>query len=178
MKKSKFVSAIFALVATLVFAGYVPCRAEEFSDNPDLYGTWVLESMQYEGEKLVQCRSNGYTQIKYYGKDGEYACVEIRSVRMGSGKKLLIHSSPHESGEKAFSLKGNMYSEMGRAPLKDAIVFVDKNTIKGKWKNRHDVWKRIELPKVLLDHILATCRITRDSHSKEIQDLMQKYLMK
>lgn len=178
MKKSKFVSAIFALVATLVFAGYVPCRAEEFSDNPDLYGTWVLESMQYEGEKLIQCRTNGYTQIKYYGRDGEYACVEIRAARVGGAEKFFIHSSPHESGDKAFSLKGNMYSEMGRAPIKDAIIFVDKNTIKGTWKNRHDVWKRIELPKALLDNILNVCRATRDSYSKEIQDMMKQYLMK
>lgn len=177
MKKSKFVSAVFALVAALVFAGYVPCSAEEFSDNPDLYGTWVMESKQYQGEKVVQCRSNGYTQVKYYGRDGEYACVEIRAVRIGD-KESSIQIFPHEYGEKAFSLKGNMYSEMGRAPLKDAIVFVDKNTIKGVWMTRHDVWKRVELPKPLLDHILATCRNKRDLYSKEIQDLMQKYLMK
>lgn len=178
MKKFTFKSALTALIAALTFIGSAPCSAEEFSDNPNLYGTWVLESMQYEGEKLIQCRSNGYTQIKYYGKDGEYACVEIRRARVGSSEKFFIHSSPHESGYKAFSLKGNMYSEMGRAPIKDAIIFADKNTIKGKWKNRHDVWKRIELPKALLDNILAVCRATRDSQSKEIQDMMKLHLMK
>lgn len=177
MKKFTFKSVLTALIAALSFIGSAPCSAEEFSDNPDLYGTWVLESKQYQGEKAVQCRSNGYTQVKYYGRDGEYACVEICSVRIGNNESS-IQIFPHEYGEKAFSLKGNMYSEMGRAPIKDAIVFSDKNTIKGVWMTRHDVWKRIELPKPLLDHILATCRITRDSHSKEIQGLMKKYLMK
>ena len=177
MKKFTFRSAFIALVAALSFIGSAPCSAEEFSDNPDLYGTWVLESKQYQGEKAVQCRSNGYTQVKYYGRDGEYACVEICSVRIGKNESS-IQIFPHEYGEKAFSLKGNMYSEMGRAPIKDAIIFADENTIKGKWKNRHDVWKRIELPKALLDNILAVCRATRDSHSKEIQGLMKKYLMK
>ena len=37
---------------------------------------------------------------------------------------------------------------------------------------------RLLLPKALLDNILAVCRATRDSQSKEIQDMMKLHLMK
>ena len=176
MKKFTFKSALTALLAALAFAVSAPCSAEEFCDNPDLYGTWVLESMQYEGEKLIQCRSNGYTQIKYYGRDGEYACVQFFTINSDDGsKKITI--APHEWGKPAFWYRNGQYSEMGREPIKDGITWVDKNTTKGVWMNRHDVWKRIELPKPLLDYILNYCRTTK-SDSKEIQSMMKQYLMK
>lgn len=166
----------FALLAMLMFAmGTGTVHAEEYSDNPNLYGTWLLKSMQYEGEDKIECGKNGYTQIKYYGKDGEYACVEFRTI---NGKGIFIHSSPHEYGKPGFKLKDGMYSEMGRKPIKDAIVWVDESTTKGTWRNRHDIWKKVELPQALLDHILATCRVTKQAQSKEIQDMIKKHIMK
>ena len=35
-------------------------------DDKELVGVWLMESMQWEGEKKIVCgKANGYTQFKY-----------------------------------------------------------------------------------------------------------------
>ena len=96
-------------------------------------------------------KETNYVQFKYYGADGEYACVEI-----GRNKKGQFVILPHEYGK--YSYKNGAYSEMGR-PATDPknFVIVDKNTIHGRWLTRNDVWKKANMPKKLVDYILNYC---------------------
>ena len=53
-------------------------------DDKELIGVWLMESMQWEGEKKTMCgKATGYTQFKYYGADGEYACAELALSKDG-----------------------------------------------------------------------------------------------
>ena len=113
---------------------------------------WNEGSMQWEGEKKTVCgKETGYTQFKYYGADGEYACAELALTR--DGKVVVM---PHEYG--TYTFKDGWYSEMGREAIKDAIVWVDKNTMKGTWKKRHDIWKKTDLPDETVKYILERCK--------------------
>ena len=111
-----------------------------------------MESMQWEGEKKTLCgKDPGYTQFKFYGADGEYACAELALTKEG---KVVV--MPHEYG--TYTFKDGWYSEMGRKATKDAIVWVDKTTTKGTWMKRHDVGKKVTLPDKVVNHIVACCR--------------------
>lgn len=178
MKTTK--NLILALVAAIMTLSPT-IRAAEPSDNPNIYGTWVLESMQYEGEKLIECRKNGYTQIKYYGKDGEYACLEFNTVNtQNSIARIVVR--PHEYGKpgEGYWYRDGQYCEMGREPVpaNPAHVIVDKNTVHGQWMNRHDVWKRIELPKKLLDDLLTFAKGSQAVKGPADQEAMHNLLMK
>jgi hypothetical protein len=165
-----FAAAIFVGLAT-----GSPVKAEEFSDDPRLYGTWIMESMQYDGESIRPRNKSGYTQIKHYGKDGTYVCVEFARKTSDKGE-TYVEVYPHEYGKPGYKLKNRMYIEMGRAPLKDAIVFLDKDTQRGRWGTRTDIWKRITLPKALLDHIITSARIHQERWSGTMQESMKKKL--
>ena len=117
-------------------------------DDKELVGVWLMESMQWEGEKKTVCgKQTGYTQFKYYGADGEYACAEIAMTK--DGKCVVM---PHEYG--TYTFKDGWYSEMGREAIKDAIVWVDKTTTKGTWQKRHDIWKKqLNMPEKLRKYI-------------------------
>lgn len=94
-------------------------------DDKELVGVWIMESMQWKGEKKIVCgKEMGYTQFKYYGPDGEYACAIITMDKNG---KCAV--SPHEYG--TYTFKDGWYSEMGREKIKDGMVLLDKNTVKG-----------------------------------------------
>ncbi len=138
--------------------------------DSDLHGIWIMESMQFDGEKKVMCgRATGYTQFKYYGADGEYACAEIVRQKDGTIKVL-----PHEYG--TYTFKDGWYSEMGREKIKDAITWVDKQTTKGRWKNRSDIWKKVDMPKPAVKYILDCCK-TRSvpaDISRQISEIMFK----
>lgn len=159
----------------LIVANVHSVHAEEFSDDPRLYGTWIMESMQYDGESLRPRNKSGYTQIKHYGKDGTYVCVEFYKKTSDKGE-VFVEVYPFEYGKPGYKLKNNMYIEMGRTPLKDAIVFLDKDTQRGRWGTRTDIWKRITLPKALLDHIITSARIHQEVWSGAMQDSMKKNL--
>ena len=121
-------------------------------DDKEIIGVWYMESMQFDGEKKIVCgKATGYTQFKFYGADGEYACAELALSK--DGKVVVM---PHEYG--TYSLKNGMYSEMGRPAIKDAIVWVNKTTTKGTWKNRHDIWKKIALPDKAVKYIVDCCK--------------------
>jgi len=164
MKQALLVVAV-ALMSVLHVNGQTPKVSEK-----EIVGVWVMESMQYEGEKKIVCgKANNYTQFKYYGADGEYACAQI--VLSNEGKVVVM---PHEYG--TYSLKDGWYSEMGRKAIKDAIVFVDKDTYKGTWMNRHDIWKKRSLPAKMVQHILACCK-SKETPA-DVQQMIKQQLFK
>jgi hypothetical protein len=145
MKKAMLVVAV-ALMSALQVSAQVKVADKE------LVGTWIMESMQWEGEKKTVCgKESGYTQFKFYGANGEYACAEIALTK--DGKVVVM---PHEYG--TYTFKDGWYSEMGREKIKDAIVWIDKTTTKGTWMKRHDIWKNVVLPEKVTKYILACCK--------------------
>ena len=66
---------------------------------------------------------------------------------------------------------------MGRK-AEQSVELVDKTTYKGRWKNRHDVWKKVTMPKQLVDYIVETCKVHQEAHSSEIQSLLKQYVLK
>lgn len=147
MKRSMLVMA-----AVLMSVLQMNAQTTKIADK-ELIGTWVMESMQFEGEKKVVCgKTSGYSQFKYYGADGEYACAEI--ALMKDGKVVVM---PHEYG--TYTFKNGVYSEMGRPALKaDEMQLIDNTTFKGRWKNRHDIWKKVTLPEKVTRHIIDCCK--------------------
>lgn len=141
------------LVMAVAFMSAVQVSAQNVKiDDKELAGVWILESMQWEGEKKTMCgKETGYTQFKFYGTDGEYACAELALTK--DGKVVVM---PHEYGK--YTFKDGWYSEMGREKIKDAIVWIDKTTTKGTWKTRHDIWKKKNLPKNVVKYILDCCK--------------------
>lgn len=155
------------LIAVMAVACIGSITAQSTYKN--LIGVWLMESMQWDGEKKTICgKETNYVQFKYYGADGEYACVEI--VRNKKGQFVIL---PNEYGK--YSYKNGAYSEMGRPAVdpKDFVI-VDKNTIHGRWLTRNDVWKKANMPKKLVDYILNYCKIVKQGPSAEIQNLIQK----
>jgi len=135
-------------------------------EDKEIIGTWIMESMQYEGEKKTVCgKETGYTQFKYYGDDGEYACAQI--VLTKDGKVVVM---PHEYGK--YTFKDGWYSEMGREAIKDAVILTDKNTYKGTWMNRHDIWKKKNLPDKVVKYILTCCK-TKETPA-DVQQLIKQ----
>ncbi len=164
MKKVMLVMAVALMSALQVNAQTTKV------DDKEIIGTWIMESMQFEGEKKVVCgKETGYTQFKYYGADGEYACAQL--VLNKDGKVVVM---PHEYG--TYSLKNGMYSEMGRPAIKDAIEWVDKTTTKGMWNNRHDIWKKKSLPDKVVKYIVECCK-TKETPT-EIQQMIKQNLFK
>lgn len=142
---------IFAMAAMLICTLQMNAQTQKVDDK-EIVGTWIMESMQWEGEKKTVCgKATGYSQFKYYGADGEYACAEI--VLSKDGKIVVL---PHEYG--TYTFKNGLYSEMGREPLKDAIILTDKTTYKGTWNNRHDIWKKVTLPEKVTRYIIDCCK--------------------
>ena len=135
-----------------------------------LLGVWVMESMQFDGEEKILCGSKEtpYTQFKFYGADGEYACAEI--VRQENGEFVVI---PHEYG--TYIYKNGDYSEMGRPAIPNGITWVDDNTSKGRWMNRNDVWKKkTNLSKETVDYIVTLCKMARQKPSAEVQKSIEQ----
>ena len=160
MKRVMFVMAV-VLMSTL----QVNAQTTKVADK-ELIGAWVMESMQFEGEKKIMCgKESGYSQFKYYGPDGEYACAEI--VLNKDGKVVVL---PHEYG--TYTFKNGVYTEMGRSTKDGDMVLVDKTTFKGRWKNRHDVWKKTALPEKVVKHIVNCCK-SKETPA-DIQQLIKK----
>ncbi|MBO4451309.1 MAG: hypothetical protein J5770_02715 [Bacteroidaceae bacterium] len=146
MKKGMFMMAVVLMSALHV-------NAQTKVDDKEIVGVWMMESMQFEGEKKIVCgKANGYTQFKFYGTDGEYASAGITLTKDG---KIVV--MPQEYGK--YSLKDGWYMEMGRKPLKDAVILTDKNTYKGTWQNRHDIWKKISVPEKVRKYIVDCCKM-------------------
>ena len=140
-------------------------------DDKEIVGAWLMQSWQWEGEKKVVCgKELGFTQFKYYGSDGEYACAQL--VMTNDGQYMVY---PQEYG--TYSLRDGWYMEMGREPLKDAVILTDKNTYKGTWKKRHDVWKKqTAMPEKLVKYIVGKCRMKNTP--TDIQQLIKENVFK
>ena len=120
----------------------------------DLIGVWTLEWMQFDGEKKMMCgKTTGYSQFKYYGPDGEYACAEIA---MTSDGKVVV--MPHEYG--TYTFKNGVYSEMGRSAA--PLTLTDKTHFRGRWKNRNDSWvKQLNMPEKVVRYIVDYCKLKK-----------------
>ena len=85
---------LFLMAATMVWAVQLNAQTTRVDDK-ELIGAWTLEWMQFDGEKKIVCgKDSKYTQFKYYGPDGEYACAEIALNK--EGKCVVM---PHEYGK-------------------------------------------------------------------------------
>lgn len=164
MKRVMFILAV-ALMSVL----QASAQNVKIADK-EIVGAWYMESMQWEGEKKTVCgKATGYTQFKYYGADGEYACAELALTKDG---KIVV--MPHEYG--TYTFKDGWYSEMGREKIKDAMVLIDKNTFKGTWQKRHDIWKKVSLPDKAVKYILDCCK-TKETPS-DVQQMIEQNMFK
>lgn len=159
MKKVMLVMAM-ALMSVM----QMNAQTQKVADK-EIVGVWLMESMQWDGERKTMCgKETGYTQFKYYGADGEYAAAGI--ALSNEGKVVVI---PQEYG--TYTFKDSWYSEMGREAIKDAVILTDKNTYKGRWKTRNDIWKKQpNMPKELTKFILDCCK------TKETPDNIQQMI--
>ena len=153
MKTVKLMKKMMLMMTALLMCAVSVNAQTTKVDDKELVGAWMMESMQWEGEKKTMCgKTNGYTQFKYYGADGEYACCQI--VLSNTGEVVIM---PHEYG--TYTFHDRMYSEMGRPAIKDAIILTDKNTCQGTWNNRHDIWKKqTALPDRVVRYIVDCCK--------------------
>ena len=158
------------MIVALMSVLSVSAQKAKIADK-ELVGSWIMESMQWEGEKKIMCGKNsGYVQFKYYGPNGEYACAEIALTK--EGKCVVM---PHEYG--TYTFKDGWYSEMGREKIKDAMVWINKTTIRGTWQKRHDIWKKqVNMPEKLRKYIVDCCRM-KDTPS-DIQQMIKTTMFK
>ena len=161
---------ILMTMALLMCAVTTNAQTANVTDR-DLIGVWTLEWLQYDGEKKIMGgKTTGYTQFKYYGPDGEYACAEIALTK--DGKCVVM---PHEYG--TYTFKDGWYSEMGREKIKDAMAWIDKTTIRGTWQKRHDIWKKqVNMPEKLRKYIVDCCRM-KDTPA-DIQQMIKNTMFK
>ncbi len=147
----KAIKRVMMMVAALIAVSTMPAMAQQKVADKEIVGVWYMESFSFEGESNVyNCKDTKYTNVKVYRKDGEYACAILSMNKNGKAQ-----ITPHEYG--TYSLKNGMYSEMGRSAI--PYTWVDKNTSKGKYKNRHDIWKKIEnCPKELEQYFIDVCK--------------------
>ena len=159
---------IMTLAALLMCAMQANAQTARVADR-ELIGAWTLEWMQYDGEKKLVCgKTNGYTQFKYYGPDGEYACAEIVQTRNG-----VVVVMPHEYG--TYTFKNGVYSEMGR-PASE-LVLTDKTHVRGRWKTRNDLWvKHPSMPDKVVRYIVDCCKMKEAP--TEVQQLIKQSMFK
>ena len=156
------------LAALLLCALQANAQTARVADR-ELIGAWTLEWMQYDGEKKIVCgKTNGYTQFKYYGPDGEYACAEIVQTRDG-----VVVVMPHEYG--TYTFKNGVYSEMGR-PASE-LVLTDKTHFRGRWKTRNDLWvKHPSMPDKVVRYIVDCCKMKETP--TEVQQLIKQSMFR
>ena len=156
------------LAALLLCALQANAQTARVADR-ELIGAWTMEWMQYDGEKKLVCgKTNGYTQFKYYGPDGEYACAEIVQTRNG-----VVVVMPHEYG--TYTFKNGVYSEMGR-PASE-LVLTDKTHFRGRWKTRNDLWvKHPSMPDKVVRYIVDCCKMKETP--TEVQQLIKQSMFR
>ena len=165
MKKYHVMRTVTCAAFMLVAMVYSTCVfAQAKVDDKEIIGTWIMTSMKFEGENRELIGEN-YNQVKVYRANGEYACAEI--IKCDGGYQVR----PHEYG--TYSLKNGQYSEMGRKPI--TYGWIDKTTTQGRWFNRLDRWKKVEMPEKLVQHIVDKCKANQSS-PKDLQNMMAKYI--
>lgn len=155
---------MMTLAVLLLCATGMKAQTARTTDR-DLVGVWTLEWMQYDGEKKMMCgKTTGYSQFKYYGADGEYACAEIALTR--DGKVVVM---PHEYG--TYTYKNGVYTEMGRPA--SPLTMTDKTHFRGRWKNRNDAWvKQTQMPEAVVRYIVDYCKL-KDTPADVAQGIKQ-----
>lgn len=153
---------ILMMAVALMSALQVCAQTTKVADK-EIIGVWMMEWMQYDGEKKIMCgKGTSYTSFKYYGADGEYACCEIPLSK--DGKVVLM---PHEYGK--YTYKNGKYSEMGRPVVKpEEMQMIDNTHFRGRWKNRTEAWKKVNLPQRAVRFIVDACK------SKNMPDNIQQ----
>ncbi len=161
---------MIAMAVALMSALQVNAQTARVADS-ELHGAWLMESMQFEGEKKIVCgKERGYSQFKYYGPDGEYACAEL--VMGKDGKCSVL---PHEYG--TYTFRNGVYTEMGRTTKPGDLVLTDKTTFTGRWKTRHDIWKKqVSMPQKLVRYIVDCCKAKQ--MPADMQQLMRQNVFK
>lgn len=159
------------LIIAMALMSAVQVSAQTKVADKELIGVWMLEWMQYDGEKKIVCgKESSYSSFKYYGADGEYACSEI--VLTKDGKVVLM---PHEYG--TYTFKNGVYSEMGRPAVKPTdMMLIDKTHFKGRWKNRTEAWKKVDLPDKAVRHIVNACK-TKEAPA-DVQQAIKQSMFK
>lgn len=159
------------LAMALTLMGAMQLNAQKRVADKELIGAWMLEYMQYDGEKKIECGKDArYSSFKYYGADGEYACCEI--VLSNDGRVVLM---PHEYGK--YTYKNGVYSEMGRPAVKpEDMKMIDATHFKGRWKNRTESWRKVALPEKAVKHIVNCCK-TKDTPT-DIQQMIKQSIFK
>ena len=153
--------AVVLITLTNATSGFAQAKV----DDKEIIGTWIMTSMKYEGENKEYISAE-YTQVKVFRANGEYACAQI--IKQKNGNYVI---APHEYG--TYWLRNGMYSEMGRKAIK--FTFIDKTHFGGRWMNRNDKWKKVNLPEKLTQYIVDKCKATRQEPA-EIQQLMKKHI--
>lgn len=166
MKQNRTVARLAIMLFAMFISSSVMAQKAKTTDK-DIIGVWVMESMQFEGQKKIICGDeNGYNQIKVYRANGEYACAEV--ARIDEGEIMIL---PHEYG--TYTYKNGEYTECGR---KSVMNLTDKNHFEGPWRNRYDKWRKVtNIPKELVDYIVDKCK--RKNDPKNIQSLTRKYIL-
>ena len=156
------------LAALLLCALQANAQTARVADR-ELIGAWTLEWLQYDGEKKIMGgKPTGYTQFKYYGPDGEYACAEIVLTRKGT-----VVVMPHEYG--TYTFKNGVYSEMGR-PASE-LKLTDKTHFRGRWKTRNDLWvKHPQMPDKVVRYIVDRCKMKETP--TEVQQLIKQSMFR
>lgn len=165
MNKNIFQKYMLLLVILMMtFTSTSKTMAQRRVADKELIGVWLMESMQFEGEEKITCGKD-YSQIKVYRANGEYACAEL--VKSATGTCTVL---PHEYGK--YTFRNGRYTEMGRPGI---VVMDNKTTFHGKWKNRHDVWKKTAVPAKLVNFIVEKCKVAQNN-SNVMQYLMKRYI--
>lgn len=160
---------MLVMAAALMGALQVSAQNVKINDK-DLVGVWILESMQWDGEKKnVGGKESGYSSFKFYGADGEYACCEIILTKKGTCRLL-----PHEYGK--YTFKNGVYSEMGRPSTPDGLIMTSKTSFKGRWNKRTEIWKKTNLPHKLVKYIVNCCKLRETPD--DIQQLIMQNIFK
>ncbi len=175
MKTVKDTIKTLAIVIISMLCGATSASAQN-KNKPTrnaLAGVWAMESMQFEGENKIICgKQTGYTQVKYYGADGEYACAEL--LLSGNVNKYVV--MPHEYG--TYTYKNGIYTEMGRKPSSLSLS-KDGKHFYGQWSNRHDVWvRRTDIPKELIDYIIYRCKANQPPSPRIQSQIKQSFFTK
>lgn len=162
--QAKRVVSLLSVLLSILLSATSALAQVKVADK-EIIGVWKMTSMKFAGESKEHI-DKSYTQIKVFRANGEYACAEI--VMLNDGKYFV---SPHEYG--TYSLKNGMYSEMGRKAI--PFTFINKTTFGGRWKNRIDRWKKVNLPETLTQHIVDKCKAAQ-TEPAHLQKLMKQYI--
>ena len=99
MKTTDFKRLVGILTLLVLTIASAQAQQKAKIADKELVGVWLMESMQYEGEKKIECGTN-YTQCKVFGANGEYACAEV--VKQKDGTYVIHYYDPVDEKQTIF----------------------------------------------------------------------------